>query len=332
MNTWNRLFKQAITSRQLVGRMAFHGLLNGITRLPFVLPDRVNGQENVEKISNVPYMNTGERAHLLDIFRPLDAEAPTPTMLYVHGGAFSALSKDTHWMIAHAFARRGFTVFNINYRLAPKHPYPAALEDVISAALWIHDHASHYGADPEQLVPAGESAGANLVTALAVANSYQMEEPFSQVLWDSPLCLSAVIAACGILQTSDSERFQRRYPELSWWVADRIHDATQTYLGHAPGRQPRPSLCDPLLVLEEGNPPERDLPPFFACAGTRDPLISDSKRLKTALDRLDVSCDLKLYPGEIHAFHAMIWREQAKQCWKDQFHFLNRHLGFSRDD
>jgi acetyl esterase len=331
MKPWTRLFNQAISGRQLVGRMALHGILNGITRLPFVLPDKRNRPQNVEKISNVPYLNTGERSHLLDIFRPLDTDGPTPTMLYVHGGAFSALSKDTHWMIARTFAKIGFTVFNINYRLAPRHRYPAALEDVIAAALWTHAHAAHYGADPEQLVLAGESAGANLVTALTVANSYRREEPFSQELWESPLSLSAVIAACGLLQTSDSERFHRKYPELNWWVADRIHDATKTYLGDVPIRPYSPSLFDPLLILEEGKPPERALPPFFACAGTRDPLISDSKRLKAALSNLETPCELKLYPGEIHAFHAMIWRQQAKQCWKDQFLFLNTHVGLKGD-
>ena len=52
-------------------------------------------------------------------------------MLYVHGGGFRILSKDTHWIMGLAFARRGFLVFNIGYRLAPKHPFPAAIADAV---------------------------------------------------------------------------------------------------------------------------------------------------------------------------------------------------------
>ncbi len=66
--------------------------------------------------------------------------------------------------------------------------------------------------------------------------------------------------------------------------------------------------------------------PFFAGVGTADVLEGDTRRLKTALDRLGVPCEARYYEGEIHAFHAMVWRRNAKRFWRDTFAFLARHV------
>ena len=121
--------------------------------------------------------------HRLDIYRPAESSGPRPVMLYVHGGGFRILSKDTHWMFGYYMAKLGFVVFNINYRLAPEHPYPAAIEDSARALIWTLDNAARYGGDISQLAYAGESAGGNLVTALAIAGSFEREEPFAQELF-----------------------------------------------------------------------------------------------------------------------------------------------------
>ena len=118
---------------------------------------------SIEVIRDVSYCDSGKHAHLLDVFRP-ESASPLPIVLYVHGGGFSMLSKDTHHFMAMAFARRGYLVFNVNYRLAPKHPYPAALEDVSLAYRWTVEHAAEFGGDTSRLVLAGESAGANVET------------------------------------------------------------------------------------------------------------------------------------------------------------------------
>ena len=77
------------------------------------------------------------------------------------------LSKDTHRVMALAYARRGYVVFTINYRLGPEHLFPAPLEDASPHALvWVREHCARFGGDPSRLAIAGESAGANLVTAL----------------------------------------------------------------------------------------------------------------------------------------------------------------------
>ena len=290
---------------------------------PMSKPER----HNVEVTRDVRYLDTGREEHRLDVYRPIGRPGPLPVVLYIHGGAFRILSKDTHWIMALAFARRGFVVFNISYRLAPRHPFPAALEDAAAAYRWVLANAAAHGGDPARLVLAGESAGANLSTALAIAACYRRPEPFARRVFALGHVPRAVLPACGLLQVSDAERFARRKGrKLPAFISDRILEASQAYLrghnGHGTAE-----LADPLVVLERGERPERPLPPFFAPVGTADPLLDDTRRLKTALDRIGVPCEARYYQGELHAFHALVFRKQAQACWRHTFEFLAEHLG-----
>jgi acetyl esterase len=282
-------------------------------------------RHRVEIVRDIPYRDSGLEAHRLDIYRPRDVSGPLPVVFYIHGGGFRILSKDTHWLMGLAFARRGMMVVSINYRLAPRHRYPAAIEDACAAFLWLVRHGAQYGADLQQLILAGESAGANLTTALAVTMAYRRPEPFAQAVFETGVQPVAVMPACGILQVSDPARFTRRR-KLSPFIADRLEEVAEAYLGDVlydgPGGA---ELADPLLLLERETP-ARTLPPFLAVVGTRDPLLDDTRRLKAALDRLGVPCRAVYYPGEVHAFHAMLWRANALACWREKYRFLDECL------
>lgn len=288
-------------------------------------------RHGVERLKNIRYAPGFGEAHLLDVYRPSGRDPARdgllPVILYVHGGGFAILSKDTHWLMALAFARRGYVVFNVNYRLAPRHPFPLGLSDVCAAARWVKKHARSYGGDPERLALAGESAGANLITALTVAACYRRPEPWAREIFDADLRPRAAMPACGILQVSDAGRFARRYPQLMPLVADRIADVCANYLPEAYGpRAASPGafgLADPLVELERGLPPDKPLPAVLATCGTRDPLIGDSKRLTAAAEALGARARLEIYPGGVHAFHAFAWRPEAQRCWADHYDFLD---------
>jgi acetyl esterase len=297
-------------------------------RMGMLHPDAHPTRHGVEVIRDVPYRDTGSDDHLLDIYRPAGGPGPFPVVLYVHGGGFRILSKDTHWIMGLAFARRGYMVCSINYRLAPRHRFPAAIEDVCAAYTWLATHGARWGADTQRLVLAGESAGANLVTALAVCTSYKRPEPYARAVFDTGLSPKAVMPACGLLQVSDTERFSRRR-KLNAFIADRVDEVSRAYLGALAARTGDPSidLADPLCVLERSAPPDRPLPPIFAGCGTKDPLLDDTRRLKAACDALGAPCRMEIYPGEIHAFHAMVFRPAARRFWMHTYEFLEQHVG-----
>ena len=271
----------------------------------------------VRLVRDVPYLPTGDGAHLLDVYQP---EGPARgAVLYVHGGGFRILSKDTHWMMALAFARRGYVVFSINYRLAPAHVYPAPLIDVLAAWSFVARHASRFGADPARLVLAGESAGANLVTAAACAHAFARLEPFAAVAPALPV--SAVVPLCGILDVTRPERFHA-LARTSPWVQQRIELVCHGYAPHAcPG-----DLASPLSILESDAEPARPLPPFAASAGDADPIVDDTRRLDAALAKRGVARRVTVHPGEAHAFQALFWREEAKRAWEGCFSFLEEHV------
>ncbi len=299
----------------------FHGLAMAGKLHPLSKPER----HDVEVLENRPYRQTGRTEHLLDIYRPTRLPPPWPVMLYVHGGGFRILSKDTHWMMGLAFARRGFLVFNINYRLAPRHPFPAALQDATAAYEWVIRHAAEYGGDPGRLVVSGESAGANLTTALTVASCFERPEPYARRVFDTGRVPDVILPMCGILQVSDADRFSRR-KKLPQIIADRIGEVSRAYVPDAESLGPTLDLADPLTVLESDTPTVRPLPPCFTGVGTADPILPDTRRLAAALRRRNVTCVERYYPGEMHAFHALVWRQQARECWADQFAFLDDQL------
>ncbi len=269
---------------------------------------------------DVPYLPTGSRAHTLDIYRAPNLPQRAPILFYVHGGGFRILSKETHWLMAVAYAQRGYVVFSINYRLAPQHPFPAAIEDVCDAYAWVHAHGGEYGGDPDAIVVAGESAGGNLVTALTVASCYDRAEPYARRVRALPVP-AACLPACGLLQTSDVARLKRRKPEMKTFILDRLRECEEGYL--AATNADDVGLADPLVVLESG-PPARPLPPFFQICGTKDPLLDDTRRLTVALEALGVDNEQRIYPGELHAFHAFLWRPAARQAWADTWGFLGQ--------
>jgi acetyl esterase len=248
-------------------------------------------------------------------------------VLYVHGGGFRILSKDTHWIMGLAFARRGFLVFNVSYRLAPIHPFPAAVEDVSAAFAWVVRNAASYGGDLTRLVLAGESAGANLVTTLALSTVYPREELVARRVFDANVVPRAVVPACGIFQVSDVARIARDKPHMSRFLADRLEEVESAYLGRDPSRHGALlDLADPLVWAERCEAPARPLPPFFLPVGTKDPLLRDTRRLAAALRALGTTAVDRYYEGEVHAFHAFPFLPNARRCWADTYSFLEEHV------
>ncbi|MCX7807168.1 MAG: alpha/beta hydrolase [Deltaproteobacteria bacterium] len=316
--------------RRRLGALAVDTFFRASSYLGALHPRAQPLRHGVERLKNIRYAPGFGPAHCLDVYRPvrLPKGELLPSLLYIHGGGFRILSKDTHWMMGLAFAKEGHVVFVINYRLAPKHPYPAAVEDCALAYEWLTRNAQDWGGDPKRIIVAGESAGANLTMALAIAACFERPEPFAQRVWKTQIVPSAFLPACGIFQVSDPDRFARRVPLPSRFVLDRIEEVSHAYLGHLshPSMVGSEALtfADPLIFFEKKPSPSRPLPPIMITCGTRDVLLEDSQRLDRALKALGAPVETVFYPGEPHAFHAFIFRDAAQKWWKDTFEFLAR--------
>jgi acetyl esterase len=298
------------------------------SRVIYALPVAYPSLYGVELEPDVPYRGSSDPAHTLDVYRPRGVTERRPAVMYVHGGAFTTLSKDTHRVMALSFAARGYVVFNINYRLAPSHAYPAPLEDAAAALWWVETNAARYGADPSRIVLAGESAGANLVTALAVSAIEPRPEAFARTIYDRAPPIRAVVAIYGLLDLHDLNRFTA-HPRLMPWLKAIILDAGASYVGRPiRERAAEAPLASPLrLLAAPASARARPPPPFFAAAGTADPLLDDSRRLQAAIEARGGLCRLEIFPGEIHGFNALLWRKAAQNKWRAVGEFLRHHVG-----
>lgn len=93
-----------------------------------------------------------------------------PALVFFHGGGWVIGDLDSHDVVCRGLADQGqLIVISVDYRLAPEHKFPAAVDDAIAATVWVADHAAQFGIDPARLSVGGDSAGGNLAAVVAIA-------------------------------------------------------------------------------------------------------------------------------------------------------------------
>lgn len=263
---------------------------------------------------------SGHPRQRLEIYQPRTVAKPLPIVIYVHGGGFSQCSLATHVAPAVTLARAGFLVFNVDYRLAPAEPYPAAPHDVSMAYRWIVEHADRYGGDLEQVHIAGESAGGNLVSGLLIGACYRRPEPWMQRVWATGIVPVSAHMLCGYHQVSDPERYAKLrsrgfMARAALWI---MHTFASNYLGNR-YRHPDDDnlLADPARFFELGLRPDRTLPRLAVSVGTHDLIHGESLRLCKALEKLGANPTWMEFSGEPHGFQLMLLRPAARQFWTE---------------
>mgnify|MGYP000132657072 CR=1 FL=1 len=311
-------------------RWAIETAIRGLARAAEVNRHLQGAVASTRVIRDIPYPPGNDPAHLLDIYYPRSGSGPYPVLMYVHGGGFTLCSKETHRGIARIYASQGYLVVNVDYRLAPRHPFPAALEDVSNAFAWVADHIHKFGGDPDRINLAGESAGGNLVLGLTVSACCSRPESMARRIWDTGRIPVSVQVIAGLLQVSRPDRFagipQASIAGMGPVSLKIVTDVSRAYLGAClSGECPDAALADPLRIIENGRLPDRPFPAVFAGAGTADILVGDTRRLETALRSIGAPVEARYYPGEPHVFHFLFWRHSARLFWIDSIDFLRRH-------
>jgi len=161
--------------------------------------------ENIIEILNIPYITDGRREHLLDIYYPDNIEGPFPAIIDIHGGGFFYGYKEMNKLYNYHLAKKGFIVFNLNYRLAFEDAkVPDQIQDIINALNWIESNLDTYPVDKKRIYLIGESAGAYLATmAVLISNSQRLQNIFN--IGKSNLRISAMAIISGFMEWTRSE-------------------------------------------------------------------------------------------------------------------------------
>lgn len=292
--------------------------LGAASRTSQLWPPYWLSRHGVTRRRNVVYAGRGNRALKLDIYRPQHVAGVLPAALYLHGGGYQYMSKNTHWMMAMLLAREGFVVFNVDYRLAPTHRFPAAQEDAADAYRWVCDNAGRYGADVDRLVVAGESAGGGLALSLAIQACWPLAAPWARKVYDTQVVPTAIVPFCGLLQVSDAHRTMN-LTSFPLWMRERLSVIHGAFV---PEDRTHLDLADPICLFESLTPGDRAFPPTYASVGLRDPILGDTQRLEKRLQQLRVKHRVDYYPGEPHAFQTLIWKKSSKDTWSQLHQFL----------
>ena len=165
--------------------------------------------ENIAAVFDIPYINSGDRGHLLDVYYPNNMEGPFPVIINIHGGGFLFENKENNRLYCYHIAKNGFIVFNINYRLVSKEAkFPTQIEDVINALDWIGNNMELYPADTEKIYIVGHSAGGYLAAmASLISESQRLQNVFNV---NKPnIKINAIAVNCGLLE------LERR--GIQWW-------------------------------------------------------------------------------------------------------------------
>ncbi len=315
MSQYSKKTNRLVRTIDDVLHMGVHWTLN---RLP-----RDESEMRPRLLADIPYVDDGSWAHMLDVWVPPPSPGPSPVVIYIHGGGFAVGSKETHRIAWRMFARRGFLTFLINYRPSPAYHYPAALEDACTATAWIWDNLDHFGGDRKRIAVAGESAGGHLTTMMALVNSYKRPETFCRRVWEREIPLRAAIPWCGWYFVGEID-YYRSHPQLRYF-SPILRALAAGYMGRS-WRDifKEDPLTNPFRMLRSPEGPDRPLPPFFIPIGTLDPLYFDSLQLKKELDLAGAEAELKIYPWAPHGFHVMPFTPQQRQGWRDVTGFLRK--------
>jgi triacylglycerol lipase len=222
------------------------------------------------------------------VYRPETASGPLPCILHIHGGGYvagaAAMMATT---LGQMTAALGCACVSVDYRLAPEHPYPAAVEDCYAALAWTVAHAEELGVDPARIGVMGESAGGGLAAALALLVRDRCEYAFAfqhliYPMLDDRTCTSA-----------DPHPFAGEY----LWTAHNNRFGWAALLGEAPGGPDISPYASPARAESLAG-----LPATFIATGALDLFAEENLEYARRLLRAGVSVELHVFPGAIHGF------------------------------
>ncbi len=267
-----------------------------------------------ETIPNVTYQTSNNTELKLDLYLPRNRQTAKPTVMFIHGGGWVEGRKEQDVLLILPYLSMGWSVVNVEYRLAKNSPAPAAVEDTRCALRWIYNHANEFKFDTSKIVLTGFSAGGHLalMTGMLPENSdFDHGCPTdNSVRWtkgvEPPMKVAAIVNWFGITDVSDL---------LSG--ANAKHYAIE-WFGSMPNREAAAKQLSPLKNVRS------DAPPIITIHGDADELVpySQAVNLKNALDKVNV--DNKLITVK-NGGHGSFSRTDTVNAYHSIREFLKQH-------
>jgi acetyl esterase len=228
------------------------------------------------------------------IWRSRQPGGPLPVVVHVHGGAWAAGNHLSFPGIATMLTNAGYLVVSIDYRRAPRHPFPAAFDDCAFVVSWCAANIREHGGDPRRMAVLGESAGANLAAAVVATGADHVR--------------------CAVLLYGLYEF------ETAALVMSRLGLPT-SYVPAAIVPQLRnDARLNPLVAVGE-------LPPTLVLVGERDWALDQSRALRDGLQREGVEHDYAELPGTPHGFTLLPGHPGFEEGWPRILRFLEQRQG-----
>jgi acetyl esterase len=277
--------------RRLTGESAVEDLALPAGRRAMLRQSRLaGGRQPIGEVRDLE-LGDGLPARL---YLPRAGGPPGPVLLFLHGGGFVYGGVDSHDAVCRFLAERsGVRVLSVGYRLAPEHPFPAPLEDAVTAYSWLREHGDEIGADATRVAVGGDSAGANLATGICLrARDAAVPQPRLQVLIYPVTDFSQELAS------------RRVYGDGYWLTRSFIERCRAAYV--LPAADPTDPLLSPLQAKELDG-----LAPAYVLTAGFDALRDEGEAYARRLADEGVQVEMTRHPGLIHGFANMVGVSKA---------------------
>jgi len=256
---------------------------------------------------NIPGLKDSTQVRVL-VYTPTSKSTLRPAILDIHGGAFVLGSADDGDATNRRLAKDvNAVIVSVDYRLAPEHPFPAAIDDSYAALEWLHGHAAELGVDPTKVAVMGGSAGGGLAASLALLARDKGKIPIKgQFL---------------IYPSLDDRAFTKLDPTCAPGTAVPLERAYGMYLG-------TPELREDVSPYAFAARAQSlvGLPPAFIAVGAVDGLADQDIAYARRLIQSGVATELHVYPGAFHGFNMASEAGVSRKFYSDLRSSLQRIL------